>query len=168
MRNAVTLGVRQDFLDTFRRHFKLFRDFGDAHAIVEVVDDRTYRQPRTAQHRSTAVHSRFDFDERTFRPVDLFLCGHGALPATMISCFPVEDQEAHACGRGRDPVGRNYPQLRAGETCRRLAGNAYEARLIMAVAVASRKPRSSASASDGNCASANARLISCTQRSRAA
>src|ERR1019366_1829678 len=77
MRNAVTLGVSQNRLDTIRRNLELFYDFGDAHAIVEVIDNRVDRHPRAEQHRSAALHSRLDFDERTFRPVDYFFRGHG-------------------------------------------------------------------------------------------
>ena len=62
MRNAVTLGVCQNRLDGVRRNFKLLRDFGDAHAVVEVIDDRVDRQPSTAQDRSAALHSWLDFD----------------------------------------------------------------------------------------------------------
>ena len=58
MRNTMTLGVSQNRLDTIRRKFKLFRDFSDAHAIVEVIHNRGDRHPRTAQHRSAALHSR--------------------------------------------------------------------------------------------------------------
>src|SRR5271157_3960537 len=76
MRHAVTLGVGQNRLDTIRRNLKLFHDFGDAHAIVEVIDNRIDRHPRTAQHRSAALHSGLDFDERAFRPVDFFLRSH--------------------------------------------------------------------------------------------
>jgi hypothetical protein len=72
MRNALTLGVGQNRIDTIRRNLKLLYDFGDAHAIVEIIDNRVDRHPRAAQHRSTALHSGLDFDERTFRPVDFF------------------------------------------------------------------------------------------------
>jgi hypothetical protein len=37
MRNAVTLCVSHNRLDAIGRQFKLFGDFGDAHAIVEVI-----------------------------------------------------------------------------------------------------------------------------------
>ena len=43
MRNAVIPGVGQDRLDTVRRNLKLFYDFGDAHAVVEVIDNRVDR-----------------------------------------------------------------------------------------------------------------------------
>src|SRR5438128_8221633 len=56
MRNAVTLGVSQNRLGTIRRNFKPFRDFADAHAIVEVIDNRVDRHPRTAQHRLLLIH----------------------------------------------------------------------------------------------------------------
>lgn len=62
MRNAVTLGVSHNRLDVVRRNLKLFRDLGDAHAIVKVLDDRLDRHPRAAQHRSAALHTGFDFD----------------------------------------------------------------------------------------------------------
>jgi hypothetical protein len=63
MRNAVTLGVSQNRLDTIRPNLELFRDFGGAHAIVEVIDNRIDRHPRTARHRSAALHFGLDFDE---------------------------------------------------------------------------------------------------------
>ncbi len=62
MRNAVALGVRQDGLDTIRRNLELFRDLGDAHAVVEVIDNRIGWHPRAAQHWSAPLHSRLDFD----------------------------------------------------------------------------------------------------------
>jgi hypothetical protein len=37
MRNAVTLGVSQNRLDTIRRNLELFHDLGDRHAIVEPI-----------------------------------------------------------------------------------------------------------------------------------
>jgi len=39
MRNAVTLRVGHNLLDVLRLNFKLFRNFSDAHAIVEVIDN---------------------------------------------------------------------------------------------------------------------------------
>ena len=63
MSNAVTLGVSQNRLDTIRPNLELFRDFGGAHAIVEVIDNRIDRHPRTARHRSAALHFGLDFDE---------------------------------------------------------------------------------------------------------
>src|ERR1700722_16109447 len=76
MRNAVTFGVSQDCLDGVLRNFKLLRDFSSAQAIVEIIDDRTDRQTRTAQYGSAALHGRLYFDQRAFRPVDLFLGSH--------------------------------------------------------------------------------------------
>jgi hypothetical protein len=38
MRNSVALGVSHNRLDAIRGQFKLFGDFGNAHAIVEVID----------------------------------------------------------------------------------------------------------------------------------
>src|SRR5579863_2953682 len=64
MRNTVTLGVSKNRLDTIRWDFKLFRDLADTHAIVEVVDSRADRHPRTPQHRSAALRSGFGLDER--------------------------------------------------------------------------------------------------------
>ena len=58
MRNAVTLGVSQNRLDSLGRDFKPFCDFSGAHAIVEVIDDGVDRHPCTAQNRSAALHSR--------------------------------------------------------------------------------------------------------------
>jgi hypothetical protein len=46
MRNAETLGVCQNRLDAIRRNFKLFRDFVDAHAVVEVIDKYRATQER--------------------------------------------------------------------------------------------------------------------------
>src|ERR1035441_7037443 len=76
MRNAVTLGVSQNRLDPVRRNLKLFHDFGDAHAIVEVIDNRVHRHPRSEQNGSAALHSGPDLDERAFRPVDFFFRSH--------------------------------------------------------------------------------------------
>src|SRR5579863_197716 len=100
MRNTLTLGVSQNRRDTIRWNFKLFRDLADTHAIVEVVDNRADRHPRTAQHRSAALHSRLDLDERALRPVDSFTSSHWRLPVTMISCFRSEAQ------RSPPPTGR--------------------------------------------------------------
>ena len=55
MRNAVTLGVIQDRLDPIGRNLKLFGNFIDAHARVEVIDDRVGRHPGTAQHKSAGL-----------------------------------------------------------------------------------------------------------------
>jgi hypothetical protein len=55
MRNAVTLGVSHNRLDVFRREFELFRDFGNAHAIVEVIDNCVDRHPRASEHRNAAA-----------------------------------------------------------------------------------------------------------------
>jgi len=74
MRNAVALRVSQNRLDMIRGNLKLFGDFSGAQAVVEVVDDRVDRHPRTAQHGSTALDSRLGFDEQAFRPVDFFFC----------------------------------------------------------------------------------------------
>ena len=75
---AVTAGVSQDRFDTIRRNLKLLFDFGDAQAIVEVIDNRVGRHPRAEEHRSAALDSELDFDERTFRPVDSFLWSFAA------------------------------------------------------------------------------------------
>jgi hypothetical protein len=40
MRNSVTLGVSQNRLHTVRSNLKLLCDFGDAQAVVEVIDNR--------------------------------------------------------------------------------------------------------------------------------
>ena len=49
----MAFGVSHDRLDAIRRQFKLFGDFGYAHAIVKVVDDRADWHPRTAQTRQS-------------------------------------------------------------------------------------------------------------------
>ena len=51
----MTRSVSQNSLNTIFRNFKLFRDFGHAHTIIEVIDNRVDRHPRTAQHRGTAL-----------------------------------------------------------------------------------------------------------------
>ena len=61
MRNAVTLGVRQNCLDTIRGNVKLLRNFGDAHPLIEVIHNRVDVHPRTAQHGNTALHAGFCF-----------------------------------------------------------------------------------------------------------
>src|SRR6266700_416087 len=87
MRNAVTLGVGQNRLNMIRRNVKLFRDFRDAHAIVEVIDNRVDRHPRAEQHRSAALHSGLDLDERVGRPVDFFFRSHWRRPWLYDSTF---------------------------------------------------------------------------------
>jgi hypothetical protein len=62
MRNAVTLGVCQNRLDTIWRNLELFCDLCDAHTIIEVIYDHGGRHSRTAQHRTAALDSRLDFD----------------------------------------------------------------------------------------------------------
>jgi hypothetical protein len=62
MRNAMALRVSHNRLDAIGRHFKLFGDFGDAHAIVEVIYNGADWHPCSAQHRSAALHSMFHFD----------------------------------------------------------------------------------------------------------
>jgi len=87
MRNAVALCVRQNRLDAIGRQFKLFGDFGDAHAIVEVIDNRVGWHPCAVQHGSAALHSRLDF-RLTGTPTSRFYLGsHGDLPAIMIPWF---------------------------------------------------------------------------------
>ncbi len=58
----MTLGVSQNRLDAIWRNLKLFCDFRDAHANVEIIDNRIGRHSRTAQHRSATLHARFDLD----------------------------------------------------------------------------------------------------------
>ena len=70
MRKAVTLGVSQNRLDSFGRDFKLFCDFSDADAIIEVIDNGVDRHPCTTQHRGAALHSRLHLDEWAVRPVN--------------------------------------------------------------------------------------------------
>src|SRR6266568_548243 len=94
MRNAVTLGVSQDRLDLFRRDFKLFCNFSSADATIEVIDDGVDRHPSAAQHRSAALHSRLDFDERAFRPVNFFHGGHKDSLINMIPCFHLKSQSS--------------------------------------------------------------------------
>jgi hypothetical protein len=48
MRNAVTLGVRQNRLYEIRPNLKLLRDFGNTYSILEVVDNRIDRHARAA------------------------------------------------------------------------------------------------------------------------
>jgi len=67
----MALGVGQDCLDAILRDFKLLRDFSDADAIIEVIDNRADWHPGAPQHRSAALHIRIDFYERALRPVDL-------------------------------------------------------------------------------------------------
>jgi hypothetical protein len=62
MRNAVTLGVSQNCLDTIPRDFKLFGDFGGAQAMVEVVDNSANRHPRAAQDRHAAQYAGLGLD----------------------------------------------------------------------------------------------------------
>jgi hypothetical protein len=62
--------VGHDRFNVLRWDFKLFGDFRDAQAMVEIIDDGAYRHARAAQHGSAALYSRLDFDERAFRPVD--------------------------------------------------------------------------------------------------
>ena len=67
------LSVGDNGLHTILRKLELFGDFGHAHAIVVVIDDRTDRHPRAAQHRRTALDPRVNLDQRVLRPIDLYL-----------------------------------------------------------------------------------------------
>src|ERR1051326_8707141 len=72
MRKAVALGEGHNRFHALRRNFKLFGDFRHAQPVVEVIDNRAYWHPRSAQHKSAALHSRPAFYEGAFRPVDSF------------------------------------------------------------------------------------------------
>src|ERR1035441_10034448 len=63
MRNAVAFGVPQNRLNPVRRDFKLLHDLGDAHAIVEVIDNRLHGHSGATQHRRSALHSRLNRSE---------------------------------------------------------------------------------------------------------
>jgi len=60
MRNAMALGVSQNRLNRILRHFELFRNSRSAYTMVEVIDNRVYRHPRTAQHGSATLRARID------------------------------------------------------------------------------------------------------------
>jgi len=81
MRNAMTLGVSQDLLDTILRDLELFGDFSDAHAVIEVIYHCTDWHASASQYRSAALHLRIDLDQRSLRPVDVFRHPHLALPS---------------------------------------------------------------------------------------
>src|SRR5215469_2016 len=78
----VALCIRQDRLDGLQWDLELFCDFGRAHAIVEVVDDGVDQHTRSTQDRRAALHLRFGFHERAFRPIDLFQARHNDVPLT--------------------------------------------------------------------------------------
>ena len=82
MRSATTLGAGQDRLDAILRNFKLLRDFGDADAIIEVVDDRPDRQPGATQYGSAALDVRIDLNQSALRPINLLLGGRISLSAS--------------------------------------------------------------------------------------
>src|ERR1039457_6981735 len=118
MRNAMTRSVSQNSLNTIFRNFKLFRDFGHAHTIIEVIDNRVDWHPRTAQHRGTALHSRIDLDQRAFRPVDVFFRSHDGLPDTIIPSSRPKTPEADILAdAGRRPP-RHHVSKMIGPTCR--------------------------------------------------
>jgi hypothetical protein len=79
IRNAVNVGMSQNRLDTIQHDLKVFRDFGDAHSIVAVIDNRIYRQSRTAQQMSAALHARLDVNDFSSVAVDTSF--------TAIPCF---------------------------------------------------------------------------------
>jgi hypothetical protein len=64
MRNAVTLSACKNRFDTIPLNLELFHDFGDAYAIIEIIDNRVDRHPRAQQHRSATLHSGLNLDER--------------------------------------------------------------------------------------------------------
>ena len=72
MRNAMTVGVAHNCLDAILWNLKLLRDFLDAHAILEVIDNCADRHSRTSQYRSPAMNAWLGFDQGAFRPVDIF------------------------------------------------------------------------------------------------
>ncbi len=73
----MTLRVSENCLNAVWRKFKLFRDLGDTHAIVEIVDNRVGWHARTAEHRNAALYTRLGLDERAFRPVDFLFQSNG-------------------------------------------------------------------------------------------
>jgi hypothetical protein len=58
----MALGVIEDRLYLIGRQFKLLGNLGHAYAIVEVIDNRIDRHPRTAKHWRPAMHLRLHFD----------------------------------------------------------------------------------------------------------
>ena len=64
MRNAMALSVSQNRLNAILRYFELFRDFGHAQAMLEVIHNRADRHPRTAEYRRTALYARIDIKQR--------------------------------------------------------------------------------------------------------
>ena len=63
MRNAMVLSVENDCPYPVLRNFKLFRNFGDAHAVGEIIDNRAGRHPGANQNGITAQYAWFDFNE---------------------------------------------------------------------------------------------------------
>ena len=53
----VTLGARQNCLDTIRGNVKLLRNFGDAHSVIEVIHHRVDGHPRTTPHGNAALYA---------------------------------------------------------------------------------------------------------------
>src|SRR5580704_3686627 len=110
MRNAVTLCVTQSHLDAIRSNFKLLRDFGDAHAIVKVIDNGVDRHPRTEQHRLAAMHLSFDFHQRTPRPVYFHVSPLTPPPAHPPPAWsPARDLETPAAGSHISATHRSSP-----------------------------------------------------------
>jgi hypothetical protein len=64
MRNSMALCVRQNRLNLILRYFELFRDFGGAQAVIEIVDDCVDWHPPTAQHGRAALDPRVHFHQR--------------------------------------------------------------------------------------------------------
>jgi len=84
MRNAVALCVSQNRRYHIQGQFKLLRDFGNAHTIVEVIDDCVHRHPRPSQYRRTTLHPQLNFNQQTPRPVDFVPLCQCSLSNSMI------------------------------------------------------------------------------------
>ena len=92
-RNAMTLGVGQNCLDTILGHFELFRYFGHTHAVAGVVDNRVHRHPRAAQHWNPALHARIYLHQGH---CDQSICSSAAMRSlsdTLISCLRPKRQK---------------------------------------------------------------------------
>ena len=110
MRNAMTVGVSQDCLDLALWYFELLGNFGDAQAIVEVIDNRTDGQSSAAKDRASALKLWVDLNQRACGPVN-FLGRHFAFLQIHDSMFSLKRPEcrrwgsrsvycAHPAGRG--------------------------------------------------------------------
>ena len=65
-----------DRLDTIPGDFKLIRNFGNAYAKIEVIQNRLDGHSCSTKNRSATLHARLSLYKRAFRPVNVFGQSH--------------------------------------------------------------------------------------------